>query len=157
TQDLTAEDAESAEEPKVAKPTAEGGCATRSLVGDLVIGKTALLRRSHAHGAQDFIHGGDGEVNLVHGVVEVGREADAGLGTVVNQDVTAQQFRADFLGVRHINGHGAAALIGITRSVHAPAALFRQFDQAGGHLAGLGADVLHAGLKDDFESGHGGV
>src|SRR6185312_11328635 len=93
-----------------------------------------LCSRAHAHSAQDLIHGGDSPLDLLHGVIEVRREAHTGVGTEVHQNVAAQEFRADFPRIWHVNRHGSATAFGIAWGVHAPAALIRQLDESCSHL-----------------------
>lgn len=61
-------------------------------------------------------------------------EANAGAGTPVDEDVAAQEFGADFFGMGHIDGDGAAAAFRIARSVDAPAALVGERDDLRGEL-----------------------
>src|SRR6266478_4497888 len=72
---------------------------------------------------QDLFYGGDGQIDLFVGVIEVRREADAGLGTPVHEDVASEQVAANLLRVGHINGNGAASFFGVAWGIDAPSVL----------------------------------
>jgi hypothetical protein len=63
--------------------------------------------------AEDCVDGGEGAVDLFGRVVEVGRDADAGAGTPIDEDVALEEFGADLLRMRRIDGDGASTAFGI--------------------------------------------
>src|ERR1700733_9875556 len=79
-------------------------------------------------------------------------EADASFGTIVDQNFAREQFAANGLCIRHINGDGAAALVGIAWRVHAPAVMVGGFDQAGRLPFRFFADLLYAHLFNDLQA-----
>src|SRR5437899_1305630 len=78
---------------------------------------------------QDLFYGGNGQIDLFVGVIEVRREADAGFGTPVHEDVASEQVAAHLLGVGHVDGDGPSAPFRIARGVDAPSVLVGELDQ----------------------------
>src|ERR1039458_9609203 len=107
---------------------------------------TARAFRMSAYGR----HGG---IDFGVGVVEVRGEADSGFRAPIHEDVAGQKFPAHLLGIGHIDGNGAAALLGIARRVDAPSVLIGELDQAGGLAFRFLADFFYAYLLNDFQSG----
>src|ERR1700682_1459970 len=82
-------------------------------------------------------------------IVEVRRETHAGFRTKVPQDFPREEFAADFVGMRAIDGNRAGAFRGIFRSVDAPASRLSAFEQARGHAHGFSAYRFDAhGIED---------
>src|SRR5882762_11966873 len=73
------------------------------------------------------------EVALFLAIIKMRGNAYAGLGPVVDEDVPRKEFAANFVRVRALDGNGSRPRRGIFRSVDAPAARFRAFDQTRRH------------------------
>src|SRR5260370_706198 len=84
-------------------------------------------------GIQNLFHLREGKVAFIFAIIEVWRDAHAGLGTVVHDDVTREELAANFMGMRAFDGNRPRALRGILRSVHAPPTRPGALDEAGGH------------------------
>src|SRR4051794_29407488 len=81
----------------------------------------AKLACAHTCSSDQPIDLGDDGVALGLGVVEVGRDADAGPGAVVDQEVALEQAARDPLGAGRVDRHRAAALPGVARGDAGPA------------------------------------
>ena len=108
---------------------------------------------SHSAGFQDVNDGCQGRVYFAVGVVEMRREAHSGLGTPIHKNVAGQKFAAHLLGVGHVDGNGAASLLGIARSVDAPSVPVGELDQAGGLALRFLADLLNANFANNSQAG----
>src|SRR5208282_1233218 len=102
---------------------------------------------------QNVGHGCHGGIDLGVGVVEVGREANSGFRTPVYKNVAGQKLAAHLLGIGHIDGDGAAALLGIAGSADAPSLPIGECDETRGLAFGFLADFLDTDFLDDFEAG----
>src|SRR5206468_10041049 len=81
---------------------------------------TGFLSRRYRTFLQNLLYGSDRGLQFLICVVEMWREANAGFRPPIDEDVAVEKFAADFLRIRHFDGHGAAALFGIARRIHAP-------------------------------------
>src|SRR5215467_2820842 len=81
-------------------------------------------------GFEDFFHLGEREVAFLLAIVKMRREPHTGFGAVVHKDVAREQFAANFVGMRAIDGNGSGPLRGIFRRVDAPATRLCAFDEA---------------------------
>src|SRR6266568_1771232 len=97
------------------------------------------------------------EINLFIRVVEMRREADAGLGAIVHQDLAGDQLAHHLRRVGAINGDGAGAFGGVHGRVDAPAAGLRASNHARRLAHGLFADGPDADLIENFQAGLAGV
>src|SRR5882762_9267312 len=102
---------------------------------------------------QDLFHLREGQVAFILPIVEVWREAHAGFGTVVDEDVPGEEFPTNFVGMRAFDRNRPRTLRWVFRCVHVPAARTSAFDEARGHAHGFLADGPDAGLLDDVQSG----
>src|ERR1700757_3736788 len=66
-------------------------------------------------------------------IIKMRRDADSGQRAIVDQNVSGQQFAADFESVRAIDRHRAPALCRIFRGVDTPAARPGAVENARGH------------------------
>src|SRR5580704_6135668 len=119
----------------------------------------ALYRRGRGDGvflpclgAQNFVDLFQGKVAFLFAIVEVRRDADAGVRAIIHEDLARQELPAHFVGVGTIDGDGAAAFRGVIRGIDAPTARLRAFKQSRGHGDGFGADGRDAGLVDDVQA-----
>src|SRR2546426_6035757 len=96
---------------------------------------------------------GEREINLLIRVVEMRREADAGLGAIVHQDLAGDQLAHHLRRVGAINGDGAGAFGGVHGCVDAPAAGLRAGNNARRLAHGLFADGPDADLIENFQAG----
>ncbi len=90
-------------------------------------------------------------------VVEVGGDADADAGAVVDEEAALNKGLRDGLGARAVQGHGGAALFGIAGAVDGEAVLQGEGDEERGQAAGLLADGVDAHLADNADALAGGV
>src|ERR1051326_5643409 len=97
------------------------------------------------------------EVQLLIFRVKMWRDADSGARTVIHQEIAAQQFASDVLGLRNVQRHRTTALGPIARRVDAEPSLVRELDQTNRLAERFCADVLHADLVDDFITRSRGV
>src|ERR1700687_6284494 len=81
---------------------------------------------------QNFHYGRHGRIDFGVGVIEVRGEADSGFRTPVYEDVAGEELPAHLLGIGHVDGDGAAALLGIAGSVDAPSMLVGELDETSG-------------------------
>src|SRR5437016_3108376 len=102
---------------------------------------------------QDLFHLRERKVAFILAIVEVWRDAHAGFGTVVDDDVPGEEFPANFIGVRAFERNRPGALRRVFRCVHAPAARPGALDQARGHAYGFVADGCDANFVDNIQSG----
>src|SRR5262245_47131432 len=79
-------------------------------------------------------------LKLVVTGIEVGRDADAGAGTVVHDRLAAQQLARDRFPVLDVQDHHGAALLGTARGPRAQALLLGQLDEPRDLAHRLGAD-----------------
>src|SRR5207253_2507992 len=86
---------------------------------------------------QDLFHLRERKIAFILSIVEVWRDAHAGFGTVVDDDVPGEEFPANLIGMRAFNRNRTGALRGAFRGVHAPAASSSAVDEARGHTHGL--------------------
>src|SRR5580704_4390675 len=93
-----------------------------------------------------------GKIAFLFAVVEVRRDAHACVRAVVHQDFASEQFTADLVGVRTVDGNGAAAFRGVFRGVDAPAPGFCAGDESRGHADGFRADGGDTGFVDDVQT-----
>src|SRR5580693_3524012 len=93
------------------------------------------------------------EVAFLLAIVEMRRNAHAGLRAIVDQDFSSEQLAADFVSVRTVDRNGAAALGWIFWRVHAPAVGFCAFQQARRHGHGLGTDSGDPSPIEDITAG----
>src|SRR5438105_10458247 len=82
--------------------------------------ETCFLSRRYRTFLQNLLYGSDGGLQFLICVVEMWRETNAGFRPPIDQNVATEKVAADFLRIRHVDGHGAAALFGIARRIHAP-------------------------------------
>src|ERR1043166_8295282 len=111
----------------------------------LVLGVGARLNYP-AHLADDVLH-------LLVLRVEVGRDADARAGAVVNDGLAADEFARDGGRVRGGDGDGAAAAGRVARAGDSEAGLFGQLDEELRLPHAFGANPLDADLVDDPVAG----
>src|SRR5689334_12689712 len=104
-------------------------------------------------GFQDFFHLREREVALVLAIEKMGREAHARFGAVVHKNFAREQFSANFVGVRAIDGNGSSTLCRILRRIDVPAAPFRSIDEARSHAQRLLANGLDSDLIQNVEAG----
>ncbi len=102
---------------------------------------------------QDFFHLRQREIAFFLLIVKMRRNANPGLRAIVHQNVSRQQFAADFEGVWAIDRHGAGALYRILRSVDMPAACASTLENTRGHSDGFFANGRRADLIENFEAG----
>src|SRR5208282_1370947 len=115
--------------------------------------QAASLRQRYGAGFQNFYYGCHGCIYFGVGVIEVRREANAGSGTPVHENVTGQEFAAHRLRIGHVDGDCASALLGIARSVDLPSLPVGELDQAGGLTLGFLADLFYANFPNYFQAG----
>src|SRR5438309_2069391 len=94
---------------------------------------------------QDLFHLREGQVAFILSIVEVWREAHAGFGTVVDEDVPGQEFPANLVGMRAFDRNRPGALGWVFRSVDVPAASSSAPHQARRH--GERVPQWHARLR----------
>src|SRR5260370_17412107 len=108
-----------------------------------------------------FFEGGSGEnllnlrqreINLLIGVVEMRREADAGFGAKVHQNLAGDQLAHHLRRVGAINRDGAGAFGGVHGRVDAPAAGLRAGNHARRLAHGLFADGPDADLIENLQA-----
>src|SRR4051794_22648946 len=80
--------------------------------------------------SQDFIHGRERELELLIRRVEVRREADAGSGAEVADDVLGVQLERDFFRVRHEHRYRTAAALGFAWGAQFEAARVGEVDDS---------------------------
>src|SRR6266850_3905403 len=97
------------------------------------------------------------EVALFLAIIKMRGNAHAGLGPVVDEDLPSKEFAANFVRVRALDGNGSCTLRGIFRSVDAPAARLRAFDQSRGHSNRFFADRGDTNFVENIQSGPAGV
>src|SRR4029077_9332796 len=91
------------------------------------------------------------------GVVEVWREADAGVRPVVAEDVAGDELATEALGVGGPDRDGAAAPRVLARRAHREARLLGDGDQMVGERERPLADLLRSHAGDDAIAGPAGV
>src|SRR6267142_2626843 len=79
--------------------------------------------------AQDLFDLREREVALFLAIVKMRRNAHAGLRPVVDEDLSRKEFAAHLERMGALDGNSSCALREIFRSVDAPAARLRAFDQ----------------------------
>src|SRR5216684_2967521 len=95
-----------------------------SLASSLARGQKVLFPDARI---QNFLNLRKSEITLLFSIIKVGRNTDAGLWTIVDQNLARQQFPADFVRVRAIDRDRAAAFGGIFRAINSPAARANAF------------------------------
>src|SRR5215472_16591048 len=98
-------------------------------------------------GLQHFFHLFQCEVAFVLAIVKMRREAHAGFGTVIHEE-----FAANFVGVRTIDGDGSGALRRILGRVDLPAAGLRTLDETRSHANRFSANRLDSHLVENLEA-----
>src|ERR1051326_6335300 len=83
----------------------------------------------------------------------MGRDANPGLRTIVHKNVSRQQFAADFISVRTVNGNRSAALLRVLGRVDLPPAGTNAFEKARGHTDRFLSNGMHADFVYDFKAG----
>src|SRR5271163_3617691 len=97
------------------------------------------------------------KIALLFAVVKMRRDADAGFGTIVNQNFAGEQFSGDCGGVGAIDGDGAGTLGRVCRSTYAPAVRLCAFVQALGHAHGFFANGADADPIQDLKARSAGI
>jgi hypothetical protein len=87
----------------------------------------------------------------------VRRDADAGAGSEVDDDVALEQLLGDQFAVRDVDGDGAAAALRVLGRVDAPAAGVRLLVEMLRETHGLFASRRDADLVVDLQAGAGGI
>src|SRR5271165_4783276 len=105
---------------------------------------------------QNIHYGCHGRIDFGVGVVEVRGETDSGVGTPIYEDVAGQKLAAYLLGIRHVDGNRAAALLGVAGRVDTPSVPVGKLDQPGGLAFRFLADFLDTDFLDNLEAGTGG-
>src|SRR6266481_4446746 len=106
---------------------------------------------------QNLVHLSEREVALFLAIVKVGRNAHAGLGPVVHEDLSRKEFTAHLERMGALDGNSPGTLRGIFRSVDSPAPRLRALDQTRGHSNRFFTDRGDANFVEDIQSGPAGV
>ncbi len=106
---------------------------------------------------EDFTNLRKGKIDFVVEIIKVRRDTDAGVGTIVDQDIASEQFAFYFLGVRAVDGNSAASCFGGFRRIYLPAQRFGAIEKALGLFLGFFPDLLNAHLANYFKSWLAGV
>src|SRR5260370_22929280 len=92
-------------------------------------------------GFQNFFHLRQREVAFVFAIIKMRRDAHTGFGAVIDEDFPREEFAANFVSVRAVNGNGSGALGGIFRSVDLPSARLGAGHENGGPATRLFANT----------------
>src|SRR5215472_1577496 len=84
-------------------------------------------------GFQDFFHLIERKVALLLTIVKMRREANAGLGAVIDENVAREKFTANFISVRTFHRNRSGALRWILRRVDFPTARLCALDETQSH------------------------
>src|ERR1700733_3799896 len=99
----------------------------------------------------------DGVLELVLRGVEVRRDADAGAGAVVDEDLAPQKLCSDTCALGYIEDDDATTPSRIALAANGDAGLVSKFDEPCGLANGLGANGVDADLIHDLIAGARGV
>src|SRR6266436_1325871 len=95
---------------------------------------------------QDLFHFRERRITLIFAIVEMRRDAHAGFGTVVDEDLPGEEFAANLMSMRALDRNRSSAFRRILWSVHMPAARSGTLDEPRGHVHGFLADRRNANL-----------
>src|SRR6266849_5589177 len=103
--------------------------------------------------AENLVYLLECEIAFLKPIVEMRREAHPGFRPEIHQDFPRQQFAADFISMRAVDGNRPRALRRIFRSVDAPAVSLGALEQACGHAHRFSAYRLDAHRIEDVQPG----
>src|SRR5712692_1316013 len=106
---------------------------------------------------QDLLHLRERKVTFFIAIVEVWREANAGFGTVVDEDVPGEEFAANLVGIGTFDGNRPRTLLRFFWCVHTPAARLGACDEPCGHAHGFFANRRNANLVENLQSRLAGI
>ena len=106
---------------------------------------------------ENFFHLRQRKIQFFIAIVKVRREPHACGRAVIHQHVARDQLALHFLGVRTFDRYRAAALFGIARRIHFPAARQRTVHQSLRLPLRFLADFLDADFRQDLEARLAGV
>lgn len=98
-------------------------------------------------------NGADLPYHPIHFVVrriEVGSDANPGVGPVIHQHLAPRKLAGDFLPVGNVDYYHSAAVARIAAGVDAKTRFLGKLNEALGLTNGLGADGLDTDFIDDF-------
>src|SRR5438477_8718171 len=101
---------------------------------------------------EDLFHLRERKITFIFAIVEMRRDAHAGFGTVVDEDVPREEFAANLISMRALDRNRSRALRGILRRVHAPAARSGAFNETRGHAHRFLANCSNANLVENLQS-----
>src|SRR6202035_3077381 len=84
------------------------------------------------------------------------RESDTGFRAKIDKNVAGEEFTAYLLGIGHLDGDSAAALLGIAGSIYFPSVLVSKFDQMSGLAFGFLPNSVDTNFANDLDAGTGG-
>src|SRR3989440_1334213 len=102
---------------------------------------------------EDLFHLRERKITFIFAIVEMRRNAHAGFGTVVDEDVPREEFTTNLISMRALDRNCPRARHGILRGVHAPATRLGAFDEPRGHAHRFFADCHNANLVENLQSG----
>ena len=106
---------------------------------------------------EDFTNLRKGKIDFFIEIVKVRGDADAGVGTIVDQDISSEQFAFYFLGVRTVDGNSATPGFWGFRRIYRPAQCFGAIEKALGLFLGFFPDLFDAHLANYFKTWLAGV
>src|SRR5712664_1806654 len=106
---------------------------------------------------QDLFDLREREVALFLSIVKMRRNAYAGLGPVVDEDLSRKEFAAHFERMGALDGNSPSTLRGIFRSVDSPAPRLRAFDQSRRHSNRFFTDRGNSNFIENIQSRPAGV
>src|SRR5437016_12409110 len=124
-------------------------CAAYSFFSSMRNRRSMFFPRAHF---EDLFDLRERKITFIFAIVEMRRDAHAGFGTVVDEDVPPEEFGANLISMRALDRNRSRALRGILWRVHAPVARSGALDETRGHAHRFLADCHNATLVENLRA-----